>query len=113
MNISSYSFGQIIFDKKEYNSDVIIYPDKIDSSWWRKKSHSVFLDDIPGILNKNPETIIFGTGFYGMMKIENQVKKEFTKRGINLIIEKSGKAVQIFNEHNKEQKVIAALHLTC
>lgn len=113
MNISSYSFGQIIIDKKEYNSDVIIYPDRIDSSWWRIKSHSVTLGDIPGILINQPEIIIFGTGFYGLMKIENQVKKECTKRGINLIIEKSGKAVQIFNELNKEHKIIAALHLTC
>ncbi len=113
MNISSYSFGQIIIDKKEYNSDVIIYPDKINSSWWRKKSHSVTIDDIPGILKNQPETIIFGTGFYGLMKIENQVREECTKRGIDLIIEKSRKAVQIYNELNKEQKVIAALHLTC
>ncbi len=113
MNISSYSFGQIIIDKKEYSSDVIIYPDRIDFSWWRKKSHSVTLDDISCILKNQPEAIIFGTGFYGLMKIENQVKEECTKRGINLIIEKSGKAVQIFNELNQEQKVIAALHLTC
>lgn len=113
MNISSYSFGKIIINKKEYNSDVIIYPDRIDSSWWRKKSHSVTLDDIPNILKNQPETIIFGTGFYGMMKIENQVKEECTKRGINLIIEKSEKAGQIFNELNQEHKVIAALHLTC
>ncbi|NQV18500.1 MAG: hypothetical protein HQ534_08155 [Armatimonadetes bacterium] len=113
MNISSYSFGQIIIDKKEYNSDVIIYQDRIDSSWWRKKSHSVTIEDIADILKKQAETIIFGTGFYGMMKIENQVKEECAKRGINLIIEKSGKAVQIFNESNQEQKVIAALHLTC
>ena len=80
---------------------------------WRKKSHLVTIEDIAGILKNQPETIIFGTGFYGMMKIENQVKEECTKRGINLIIEKSGKAVQIFNELNKEQKVICALHLTC
>ncbi len=113
MNISSYSFGQIIIGKKEYNSDIIIYPERIDSFWWRKKSHSVAIEDIPGILKKQPETIIFGTGFYGLMKIENQVREKCKKRGINLIIEKSGKAVQIFNELNKEQKVIAALHLTC
>ena len=113
MNISSYSFGKIVIDKKEYKSDVIIFQDRIDSSWWRKKSHSVLLEDISDILNKNPVTIIFGTGFYGLMKIENQVKEECTKRGIELIIEKSSKAVQIFNKINYEQKVICALHLTC
>ncbi len=113
MYISSYSFGKIIIDKKEYKSDVIIYPERIDSSWWRKKSHSVTIEDIPGILKNQPETIIFGTGFYGMMKIQNQLKEECTKRGINLIIKKTGKVVQLFNELNKEYKVIAALHLTC
>ncbi len=113
MYISSYSFGKIIIDKKEYKSDVIIYPERIDSSWWRKKSHSVTIEDIPGILKNQPETIILGTGFYGMMKIQNQLKKECTKRGINLIIKKTGKVVQIFNELNEVQKVICALHLTC
>jgi hypothetical protein len=37
--IESYKFGEIIITGKKYDSDLIIYPDHIDSSWWRKEGH--------------------------------------------------------------------------
>lgn len=33
MKIDHYSFGKIIINGKTYPSDVIIYPDSVDSSW--------------------------------------------------------------------------------
>jgi len=33
--IESYSFGQMVIDGQEYTSDLIIFPDRINSSWWR------------------------------------------------------------------------------
>lgn len=34
MIVDDYSFGRIKVGGKEYTSDVIIYPDRVDSSWW-------------------------------------------------------------------------------
>ncbi len=36
MKISDYSFGNITINGETYTKDVIIYPDRIFSLWWRK-----------------------------------------------------------------------------
>jgi hypothetical protein len=33
MTIESYSFGKITIDGELFTSDVILYPDRIDSNW--------------------------------------------------------------------------------
>ena len=113
MKIESYSFGKIVIDGVKYSSDIIIYPDRVDSSWWRKQSHYVNMEDIPQIFKENPDIIIFGTGSYGLMKIDEEAKNEFAKRNIELIIENTGQAVQTYNNLSKDKNIIAALHLTC
>ena len=45
MKIDSYSFGRIVINGKTYTSDVIIFPDKVDASWWRKEGHLLQLAD--------------------------------------------------------------------
>ncbi len=52
MNIEHYSFGKIIINGKTYTSDVIIYPEKVDSSWWRKQGHSLYIDDLKDVIAK-------------------------------------------------------------
>ncbi len=113
MKIESYSFGSILIDGETYTSDLLIFPGKIDTSWWRKRSHKVELEDIPELLQAEMDVIIFGTGAYGLMKIDKKVIRHFADRNIELIIEKTGEAVNIYNEIAKSKKVIAALHLTC
>ena len=113
MKIESYSFGSILIDGESYTSDLIIFPAEIDASWWRKYSHKVELADIPKLLEAKMDVIIFGTGAYGLMKIDKKVIEHFTERNIELIIKKTGKAVSIYNEISENKKVIAALHLTC
>ena len=113
MKIESYSFGSILIDGEIYTSDLLIFPDKIEASWWRKRSHKVEMEDIPELLQAEADVIIFGTGTYGLMKIDKKVIQHFTNRNIELIIEKTSKAVNTYNEIAENKKVIAALHLTC
>ena len=113
MKIGSYSFGSIMIDGESYTNDLTIFPDKIDTSWWRKRSHKVELEDIPDLLEAEADVIIFGTGAYGLMKIKKKVIEHFADRNIELIIEETGKAVNTYNEISESKKVIAALHLTC
>ncbi len=113
MKIESYSFGSILIDGEIYTSDLILFPGKIDASWWRKRSHKVELEDIPELLEAEADVIIFGTGAYDLMKIDKKVIAHFKDRNIELIIEKTGKAVNTYNEISESKKVIAALHLTC
>jgi hypothetical protein len=111
--IDSYGFGQIVINGKTYTSDVIIYPNKVDSSWWRKEGHELGIEDLKDVLEQNPDMIIVGTGYSGIMKVLPETKKLIESKKIKLVIEDTRRAWQSYNEFSKKQKVIAMLHLTC
>ncbi|MDW8045350.1 MAG: Mth938-like domain-containing protein [Nitrososphaerota archaeon] len=113
MRIDSYEFGKIVIDGKEYRSDVIIYPDRVDSKWWRKVGHELCIDDIKDIINEKPEVLVVGTGYNGYMKVLPETKKFLESRGVELIVEKTTSACEIYNQLSRSKKVVAALHLTC
>ena len=111
--IESYGFSRMVIDGHSYTSDLIIFPGKINDSWWRISGHSVCLKDIEDVFNAEPEVIIFGTGYHGLMKVEEEVKSLAQSKGIELIIEKTEKAVQSFKTLSVHKKAIGAFHLTC
>lgn len=66
------------------------------------------------MLKAEPQVVVVGTGYLGLMKVPNEVKQHFNKRGIRLVIEKTSDATKTFNKLEEAgEKVIAALHLTC
>ena len=111
--INAYSFGRIAIDGKEYSSDVIIFPDRIQSSWWRKKGHSLVPEDIQEIFAEKPDVLIVGTGAYGAMQVPGATAEHIRKAGIRLLVLPTEKACQEYNRLSPTQKVVAALHLTC
>jgi hypothetical protein len=111
--IDSYSFGRIVIKGQSYNSDVIIYPEKVNSSWWRKEGHNLCLEDIKDIINYKPDALVIGKGKPGLMKVPKHVQKAIQNRGITLYIADTAKAVKKYNELYNKTKVVAALHLTC
>lgn len=113
MNIDAYSFGSMVVDGKEYTSDLIVYPGKIDGSWWRQKGHLLQMDDLQEILAVKPNVLIIGTGNMGVMKVPDNLREELTAMDITLYVEKTKKAVEIFNNLPDKKDVIAAFHLTC
>jgi hypothetical protein len=113
MKIEHYSFGKIVIDGKTYTSDLIIYPDRIDPSWWRKEGHLLQIDDLSDVLKENPDLIIIGTGYSGVMRVSEDVIKFLKSKKINVIIEKTSEAVITYNKSPKTKKIIACLHLTC
>ena len=112
MHISDYRFGRIVIDGKTYTSDVIVYPDRVDPSWWRKEGHSLDPDDLAAVAAAGPEAVIIGTGDSGMMEVPTHTRTFLEKKGITVLIEKTGRAVHLFNEQ-RGRKVIGAFHLTC
>jgi hypothetical protein len=111
--IESYAFGRMSIKGKVYTSDLIIYPEKIDPSWWRQSGHVLCLEDIRDVLNEQPEVLIIGTGFMGLMKITEEVREYTDKNNIELIIQTSKKAVRTFNDLAPKKRTIGAFHLTC
>ena len=113
MKIEHYSFGRITIDGKTYTSDVIIYPGRVDSSWWRKEGHYLQVVDLTDVINAKPEVLIIGTGYSGVMVVPKETISHLESKGIEVHVARSEKAVEIFNKLQKEKIVIAALHLTC
>lgn len=114
MKIDSYSFGHIVIDGQAYGSDVIIYGDRVDAGWWRKEGHRLCPEDIADALNVRPDILIIGTGYAGVMTVPKKTLEYIAVRGVDVKVERTGKAVVLFNELQAGEKhVIAALHLTC
>jgi len=113
MRIDHYSFGKIIVDGKTYASDVIIYPDRVDDSWWRKEGHYLQKADVADIVAARPDLLIVGTGAHGVMTVPESTITFLEAHNVSVLIEKTGRAVEFFNTQPQGKKVVAALHLTC
>ena len=111
--IDSYDFGRIVVDGKAYTSDVIISPEKVKDNWWRKEGHALHIEDIETVVEEKPEVLIVGTGNYGLLKVLQETKEYIESKGIELIVEPTEKACEIYNKVPKDKKAVAALHLTC
>jgi len=111
--INYYKFGEIVIDGKKYNSDLILYPDRIKNNWWRKSGHQLVPEDIKEILKEKPEILIVGKGAIGLMVVSDETKKILKEKNIELITQKTEMACKTYNSMPKDKKVVLALHLTC
>ena len=111
--IISYTFGQIIIDDKKYNKDVIIFPDRVFSNWWRKSGHNIEPDDLTEVMDSKPDVLIIGTGSFGMVTVPEETIQYIKSQGIEMIIERTKKALEHYYNLAKDRKTVAALHLTC
>lgn len=114
MRIESYSFGVMKVDGKEYKQDLIVFPDRVRSNWWRKQGHSLAVEDVRDVMEFKPELLVVGTGDSGMMDIPAATEKALHDAGIEVIAQNTVQAYSIFNEQIKNGKnVVGAFHLTC
>jgi len=113
MKIERYSFGSITIDGRTYTSDVIIYPERVDPSWWRKEGHILSIKDLDDVIKAKPDLLIVGTGAYGVMKVPKETISYLESKGIEVQIDLTKNAVELFNKLQSDRKVIAAFHLTC
>lgn len=112
--IDSYGFGRIVIDGKKYTSDVIIFPNRVMSGWWRKEGHQLNINDLEKVVKEKGEVLIIGTGYSGLMKVPTETKEFMKKEGFELIIQPTREACETYNSLVKlRKKVVAALHLTC
>lgn len=113
MKIDSYTFGNIVINGKTYTSDVIIYPGRVDSAWWRKEGHLLRFADLEEALQAWPEVLVIGTGYSGVMRVPAETVARIAGRGIEVRVEPTAKAAEVYNRLQGVKTVIAALHITC
>lgn len=111
--IDSYDFGRIVIDGTAYTTDVIIFPDRVEDDWWRKDGHVLHVADIESAVEEKPEVLIVGTGKYGLLDVMPETKEYIESKGIELIVEPTEQACEIYNQVSKDKKTVAALHVTC
>ena len=111
--IGNYTFGKFVIQGKEYKSNVILIGKTAQEARYLP-GHELKLDDFVSLVEYKPEYIIIGTGAYGVVKVPQEIIDFIEKKGIKLIIEKTGQACQTYNALLKEGKKIAAfMHNTC
>jgi hypothetical protein len=113
MKIEHYSFGKITIEGTTYTSDVIIYPEKVNASWWRKEGHNLQVVDLMDVINANPQILVIGTGATGLMRVPKDTISHLESNGIEVHVARTGEAVEIFNKLQQDKVAIAAFHLTC
>jgi hypothetical protein len=111
--IDSYDFGRIVINGKRYNSDLIVFSDRVRDGWWRKEGHRLHVEDLKDVLEFKPEVLVVGTGYSGLMRIPLETRKYVESEGIEFLAQKTAEACETFNRLVKSRKVVAALHLTC
>lgn len=114
MGITRYRFGEIEIDGRTYTADVIITPQRVVDTWWRKQGHNLALADLAEIMAAKPDILVVGTGYYGRMAIPDETRRYLRAQRVSLHDAHTGEAVKAFNRLQRESaRVVAALHLTC
>ena len=113
MKIEVYGYARIVIDGKLYTKDVIIFPYRVEEGWCREFSHRLDEEDIKEIIQEKPEVLIVGTGRWKQMSVPKETREYIESHGIELKVEETVKACELFNELSDKKKVVAALHLTC
>ena len=112
--IDSYDFGRIVIDGRRYNSDVLVFPHRVVSSWWRKEGHQLHLNDLEEVVKEGGEVLIVGTGYSGLMRVPAETEESMRRKGFEVIIRPTREACETYNSLVESgKKVVAALHLTC
>ncbi len=114
IKVDRYSFGLIAVNGKIYDKDIIVFPDRVKSNWWRKQGHTLLIEDLSDVIEYKPEILVIGKGAYGFMKIPEETQSFLKNNDIELIERVTDEAYKIFNKYIEQgKKVVGAFHLTC
>jgi len=113
MRIEVYEFGRITINGRTYQQDVLILPDRVIDTWWRRQGHLLQIADVEPILLEAPEVLVVGQGMPGKMEVDRELVNFLAARQIEVVALPTQQACARFNELAATRKVAAALHLTC
>ena len=114
MEIDHYTFGRIGVGGRDYDADVIIFPDHVQERWWRREGHRLGQEDLETVLADAPQLLVIGTGYYGRMRVPEETLASLRAEGVKVRVSKTSKAVAELNRLQRDgARIVAALHLTC
>ncbi len=113
MHIDSYDFGVIVINGTSYRQDLLIWPGKIKTDWWRREAHVLQVDDVAEALAAAPEVLVVGMGQPGRLQVDQELAAYLKDKGIDLVAVPTQEACRIINRLAGKRRLAAALHLTC
>jgi hypothetical protein len=114
MHIDSFHFGTMTIDGEKYGNDLILLPPTVISSWWRRESHRLAVDDLAEVVAYRPDALIVGSGVSNMMQVPPSTIRDMESAGIRVEILPTPESVERFNDLIATgERVAAAMHLTC
>jgi len=112
------SFGNITIDGQTYNHDVLI---RLDGTVIKRKkklskqvygtSHTLSLDEARYIYEEGAETLIIGTGQYGLVNLSDEASQFIQAKKLKVVMEPTPIAIDLWNETGG--KLIGLYHVTC
>jgi len=116
--ITSFNFGFIVVDGKQYICDMVILPDgtvkEREPGRGRLGSHKITAEEIERLQIAEPDVVLIGSGTNGMAKLTEDAELRWQQPDSNLEVLLSPQAVEKFNQLISEGKRVAALfHITC
>jgi hypothetical protein len=110
--IGEYRFGHVVVEGRPETRDVIVLPERVVRSWWRRDGHALVLEDLGSVLEELPERLIVGMGAASQMRPDPAMLEQLRERGIEVECLPTDRAVVRFGELDPS-RTAAALHLTC
>lgn len=111
--IDEYQFGLIVIDGRQYLKDVIVFPDRVVSDWWRISGHNLNLEDLKEVIKTPPEVLVIGCGYSSRMEIPEETIRRLESIGIEVRLHSTKEACDLYNKLRGVKNTAAALHLTC
>lgn len=121
LHFDGEGFGWIIIDGRRYEDDVVVTVDgRIDlrPKQLSKKYggwHTVLgPEEMAGLLEGNPETLVIACGHFGLLPIRSETRALLAGRGVKLETMRISRALKRYQELARQGKRAAALlHVTC
>jgi hypothetical protein len=111
--IDSYRFGEIVVDGRTYRSDIIIFPDRVNSGWWRREGHSLDIEDLREAMEAGPEVLLIGTGCYGRLRVPAGLIDRLEEEGCHVLAFDTKTACDTYDRISTDKKTVGLFHLTC
>lgn len=119
IRIDSCSWGKIVVNGQKYDQVLIVGDEVLERD--REKLERLFgTTHVIGeweeekLLSQNPEIVLIGTGWSGVLKVSDQTRKNLENAGIEVKIALTPLTVSEFNRLIAEGKRVNALiHTTC
>jgi hypothetical protein len=111
-----FEFGVVDIDGVTYEHDLVL--DRGEIHRRKKKASKKFRDtfghtplSVEENIPWNCTRLVIGTGAYGRLPVMDDVKREASERGVELVVLPTAEAIKVLQKHGT--KTNAILHVTC